>query len=86
MEWREKIDKSIKDHLELQVKEAAKHKSAYLNAPYPRHAQLWVAIANLSKQIFDIELKLKFIEGALREISKKQIKTEKTAVTRKKKK
>lgn len=63
--WRDQINPVIKSHLETQIKETTAHKDAYLRANEPTKAQLWVAIANLSKQIFDMHLRVKLLEKAL---------------------
>lgn len=65
--WREKIDPSLKQFLEIQIKEAFKHRKVYRKSSDPKNSQLWVAIANLSKQIFDLELKTKYLERALKD-------------------
>jgi len=70
MNWRDNVDKTIKNHLELQIKETANYSSSYNKAKNPANAQIWIAIANLSKQIFDLNLKIKFLEKALQEIAK----------------
>jgi len=67
MTWREKIDPSIKNHLEAQINQTIRHKESYSKADRPSEAQLWVAIANLSKQIFDLNLRLKFLEQVMQE-------------------
>ena len=78
MEWRRNVDKTIKNHLEIQINEASRHRKAYIGSKVPSHAQLWCAIANLSKQMFDINLKLKYLEKALRDsLPKKQEKDKK---------
>jgi len=66
--WRDQINPVIKSHLETQIKETTAHKDAYLRAKEPTKAQLWVAIANLSKQIFDMHLRVKLLEKALADI------------------
>jgi len=66
--WRKRIDKDIRDHLEFQIKETSKYEGAYILSKKPSSAQLWCAIANLSKQIFELNLKIKFLENALREM------------------
>ena len=66
--WRGKVDPAIRGYLEMQVKEVARHKGAYKLSQQPGNAQLWIALANLSKQIFDINLKLNYLERALRDI------------------
>ncbi len=68
--WRNNVDKAIKDNLELQIKESAKHSNSYKKAKNPANAQLWIAVANLSRQIFDLNLKLNFLEKALQDIAK----------------
>lgn len=72
MKWRKNIDLSIKDHLEAQINEAAKHRKAYGLAKKPANAQLWCAIANLSKQIFDLHLKLNYLERVLKDLMPKK--------------
>lgn len=66
--WREYVDLIIKDHLEAQVKQTLQYKDAYNKAHDKGKAQLWVAIANLSKQIITLELKTKYIENVLKDI------------------
>jgi len=83
--WRVLIDKSIRNHLEREVNEASRYKNAYKNSRNPSNAQLWCAIGNLSKQIFDVNLKLNYIESALRDIAGKK-KVSKRKVTKKRKK
>ena len=69
MNWRDKVDKVLKDHLELQIKEVNKYQEAYGNAKNKGQAQLWVAISNLSREIFNLELKLKFIDSTLKDLN-----------------
>lgn len=69
-DWRDKINPIIKDHLEAQIKETTTHRAAYSKAKEPTKAQLWVAIANLSKQIFDLHLRVKILENALQQPAK----------------
>jgi len=76
MNWRKKVDPILKEHLESQIKESYRHKESYSDAKNKNIAQLWIAIANLSKQVFDLNLKVKFLEKALRETSDKKIKKE----------
>src|SRR3989344_8259222 len=71
MLWREKVDPIIKDYLELQIKDTQQFKEAFSKAKEPSKAQLWIAIANLSKHIFSLELKIKYLEKTLQEISMK---------------
>ncbi|MFH1209378.1 MAG: hypothetical protein V1663_01155 [archaeon] len=66
--WRNNVDPLIKDHLEIQIKEASKHKKSYEQAKNKGNAQLWIALANISKQTFNIELKIKYMERLLQDI------------------
>jgi len=75
MDWRDEINPIIKSHLETQIKETLPHKVAYGKAKEPTKAQLWVAVANLSRQIFDMHLRVKVLEKALADM--KPVKTKK---------
>ncbi len=77
-DWRERLESSIRTHLELQIREAAKHREAYLSSNNPAISQIWCAIANLSKQLFELSLKLRFLERGLQEIIEKQQEMTKT--------
>ncbi|MBI4154656.1 hypothetical protein HY498_01055 [Candidatus Woesearchaeota archaeon] len=67
--WRTKLTDDIKSHLETQIKEVARYHNIYNEEKDAQRIQLWLAIANQSKGIFDINLKTKFLERALKEIS-----------------
>ena len=66
--WRDSVDKSLKEHLELQIKESFKYSSSIEKAKNKSQAQVWIAVANLSKEIFNLELKIKFLESVLKEM------------------
>jgi|SRR3989344_3886970 len=74
MPWRKSVDPIIKEYLDLQVKEANKFRNSYLKSKNPANAQLWVAIANLSKHIFNLELKIKYLEGTLKDLNERLLK------------
>lgn len=74
MEWREKVDSVTKDHLELQIRSTHKNEEALKSAEDPINAQLWLAIANLSRQIHSLESKLDYLEKALQDINKEKMK------------
>tara|TARA_Y100000310_G_scaffold339468_3_gene432187 strand:- start:1514 stop:1750 length:237 start_codon:yes stop_codon:yes gene_type:complete len=59
MNWRDKLDPGIREHFEDLVKDVAREKSAYHDS---QKAQLWVALAVLSKKVSDLELKIKQLE------------------------
>jgi len=71
MVWRKNVDPIIKEYLDLQVKETTKFKEAYSSAKNKPNAQLWIAIANLTKHIFNLELKIKYLEGAIRDLNER---------------
>ena len=77
MAWKDKLDQSIKSHLEKQISKTVKDRDAYNKAPNPGNAQLWVAIANLSKELFDLNLKLDYLKKALINIGKEKPKATK---------
>lgn len=65
--WRSDIDPMVKDHLEAQIKETARYKKSYEKAKNKADAQLWIAVANLSRQLFNLNLKLNYLERALKD-------------------
>jgi hypothetical protein len=83
--WRVLVDKSIRGHLEREVNESSKHKKAYKHSRDPSSAQLWCAIGNLSKQVFDVNLKLNYLESALRDIAVKKTASKKKVKKKRKK-
>jgi len=75
MNWKENLDPIIRQHLERQIGETVKYKTTYNISSNPGNAQLWIAIANLSKELFEISLRLKHLEGILKKIEgKKEVK------------
>lgn len=68
MVWRKKIDPMLKPYLEVQIKETLKNRSALKESKNPGNAQLWLAIANLSKQLFEAHVKMKVLENAVKEL------------------
>ena len=84
--WRTQVDSAIKNHLEIQIRESAKNKKAINIAPNRSNAQLWCAIANLSKQNFNLELRLKYIEKLLANLLKSKSKPKKKVERKPKKK
>ena len=67
MNWRLNLDPSTRAHLERQLTESGKSKSSYLRAKNPGNAQLWCAISNLSMKLFDMSLKLNYLEKVLKD-------------------
>ena len=75
MPWRKNVDPIIKDYLDLQVKETVKFRDAYSQAKNKADAQLWIAVANMTKHLFNLELKIKYLEGAIRDLNERLLKT-----------
>jgi hypothetical protein len=70
--WRDFIDPTLRDHLEVQIKESLRQKNAYIKAEHPGQAQLWCAIANLSRQVFNLTLKINYLERTLKDIIERE--------------
>ena len=74
MNWRNYVDLELKDHLETQIEDSSKQKKAYKKAKNPSNAQLWIAIANLSRKIFTLRLTINYLERKIQELEKKPTK------------
>lgn len=70
--WKQKLDHVIKEHLDAQLRKSYDHEDAFGSAANKANAQLWVAIANLSKEIFDLNLKIKYLEEAKKKVKKRK--------------
>lgn len=70
--WRNSVSPLLKNHLELQINETLKQKKAYSKSRNKANAQLWCAVANLSKQIFDLNLKINYLESQFKKSLKKK--------------
>ena len=66
MKWRDGVDPLIKNHLDKQVAESVRHRRDYEKAKNPGLAQLWIAVANLSKELFEMNLRIKGLESSLK--------------------
>lgn len=71
--WRDHIEDSLRKHIELQIAESFKHRYAYEKSQNPSNSQIWIAIANLSKQLFETNLRIKFLEKTLYDINQSLI-------------
>jgi len=78
MNWRNYVNLDLKDHLEMQIEESSKQQKAYKRAKNPSNAQLWCAIANLSKNIFQLNLKIDYLEKKLQKKTTKAKKLKKS--------
>lgn len=54
MVWKDKLNGEMRKALEKEINETAKFKTIYNNADNKAIAQLWIAIANLSKKISEL--------------------------------
>ena len=70
--WREKVDPILKRYLERIIYETSKYKDSYKLASKPDNAQLWIAIATLSKQVDMLNVKLNYFENNLIEMTKRK--------------
>ncbi len=71
MDWKLGVEQNIRTHLEKQIGETIRHRKSYDNADNPANAQLWIAIANLSKEIFNLNLKISHLEKIINSKSEK---------------
>lgn len=71
--WRDKIDSTVKTHLEKQIEDSAKYKEDYNKAINPANAQLWIALANLSKQLSELGEKVGVVGDNVKIFDKKVI-------------
>ncbi len=56
-EWRKHIDSETRKHMDKLVLTSSNHKHHYKDSDNPAIAQLWIALAELSKRIEQIESK-----------------------------
>ena len=69
--WREDISPELKEFLESLINSVHKYKPAYTKARNPSAAQLWCALADLSKQVSDLDMKFKILEKVLKDNTQK---------------
>lgn len=69
--WRKDIDTCIKDQLESLIEEVHKHRINYKRSKNPSAAQLWCALAEMSKEMFDLNLRIKLLEKVLKDSGEK---------------
>lgn len=84
--WKKKLHASLKPHLERKLNETLKHFPAYKDSNNPSLSQLWVGIASLSREIFDLNLRLNYLEQALKQTVHRPKKVIKKVAKKRKKK
>jgi hypothetical protein len=78
--WRENVDSPLKLHLEKVIKSSAEQKDAIVLAEDKKTAQLWVSLSQLSKDLYESKVRIKYLENILVEVletKKKQAKSKK---------
>ncbi|UZE93777.1 MAG: hypothetical protein IB618_03350 [Candidatus Pacearchaeota archaeon] len=83
MTWRKYVDKSLKPYIERLILESMNHKESYDTSKDKGKAQMWIALAVLSRQLHDLKLKIDYIERTLQNIGSPKLK-QKNAARRKK--
>ena len=68
MTWRKNIEKGLKPYVENIIRESFSYREQYRYSGDQAKAQIWVALAILSRQIYNLDLKLRFLERAIQEI------------------
>lgn len=82
--WRDNIDPFLRTHLEAQLRDTMKYRNSFRYSKDPANAQLWVAIANLSRQLFNVSVKLNYLERFVQENLIRDTTTSKTTGKQKK--
>lgn len=82
MDWKKTLEPSLQSHLDFQLKESSKSIKSIKKAKEPSKAQLWVAVANLSRLVSALNLRVKELEEKL---EKKNVK-KKAKISKKSKK
>ena len=73
MKWRLSLEPSVRAHLEKQISDTGKYKDSYFQAKDPSKAQLWCAVTNLSMQVFDLNVRLHYLEDMIKKLGKKKV-------------
>ncbi len=71
MEWRKELDKDIGQYVEDLIKKTTFF-PAYKNSDKPANAQIWTAMGIMARKIYEQELKIRLLEGVLKEIAPKK--------------
>ena len=76
MTWRNDIDKTLKPYIENLIRESFSYKKEYKKARNEGKAQFWVALAILSRQIYNLDLKLRYLEKVIQDVAGPKLKKE----------
>lgn len=72
MEWRKELDKELGQYVNDIIKKTTFF-PAYRKSSSPANAQLWIALGIIAKRLYEQELKIKLLDGVLKEISPKKV-------------
>ena len=78
--WRVNISSPLKLHIEKVIKDSAQYKSAIRAAKDKKTVQLWISNAQLSKELHESKVRIKYLENILvdlLETNKKQTRSKK---------
>ncbi|MFH1823425.1 MAG: hypothetical protein ABH817_01775 [archaeon] len=75
MKWRQNLDKTLRPFVEKLISESFKHEPEFRMSGDNSKAQLWVTAGILSRQLYNVEMKLRYLERALQDIAPKKFKT-----------
>lgn len=70
-DWRKHVNPELREYLEKEVRATFAYKKAYDNADNKGNAQLWIALANMAKQLNQLQRKYESVEQSLRELEDK---------------
>ncbi len=72
--WTEKLNPEVKEHFDLLLQKTVLEKKAYSTATKASTAQLWAALAVLSKEVSDLRLQIERLEGKGKKKTNKKLK------------
>jgi hypothetical protein len=71
MDWRRYLDKEIGQYVDDLIKKTTFF-PAYREAESPSRAQIWTAMGIMARKVYEQELKIRLLEGVLKEIAPKK--------------
>ncbi len=66
--WRENIKQPLKLYLDKVIKNSAEHKDTIAQAEDKKTAQLWISLAQLSKELRESKIRVKYLETIVTEL------------------
>ena len=74
MDWRDKLDPTIKEHFNELIKKVHNEKEAYTSATNISQAQLWCALAVLMKEVSNVQLQINSLKKQNKVSNKEKVK------------